>query len=448
MTDPKRTRFPLYLQVMAAVVCGALLGVVFGDRPIAGGVGTAQLGELGMLVIKLLKALAIPLVLFAIIDALCRSTLSGKSGAKLLLICALNVAVAFAIAFTLVNTLRPGALCRDALQAMGAGVPTAKAPVAAVGSPLDALQGVVPASLIEPLAQNNIVAVVLLALLTGAALRKLDGRDESRDDARAVAAFVGGALRTLQLVVSWVVKAVPLAVLGLVAQAVGKTGLSAFTQVLPFLGVVLLGLAVHAFGYYVVVVWWVGGKSPRAFLRAAADAVLTGFSTNSSLAALPLTLKGLEELGVSPGSARMSACVGTNFNNDGATLYEVLAALVIAQALGLELSFSQQAAVLGSSVVVGMGVTGIPGASLVMLPVVLAAAGIPPELVGVAIAFLVPIDWFVGRCRTMVNVLSDMTVAVLLDAQLTSLRTPRARPSPCTAPSPEAVPSGLASPPR
>ena len=334
-----------------------------------------------------------------------------------MIICALNVSVAFAIGLTLMNVLRPGEGSRAAFQKLQEGgnlppVPTTLSPDAL--SPLKALQGWVPESLVDPFLKNAIIPVVLLALLFGAALREL--KNQNKVDLRSIETLVHGMLQVLVLVLGWVVRAVPFAVLGLVAQVVSRAGLGVFVSLAPFLGVVLLGMGLHAFGYYPLVVWLVAKRAPREFLGKGADAFFTGLSTNSSLATVPVTLRCLtEKLGVSHESARMAACVGTNLNNDGITLYEAMAAIFVAQALGLELTLGQQGAVVLASVMAGIGVAGIPEAGLVTLPLVLGAMGLPPPLVAVAIAFVIPVDWILARARSGVNVMSDLTVAVLLD---------------------------------
>ena len=159
----------------------------------------------------------------------------------------------------------------------------------------------------------------------------------------------------------------------------------------------------------------VGRKLPRAYLGKGAAAILTGLSTNSSLATVPVTLKCLSKMGVSDTSARLSACIGTILNNDGITLYEAMAALFVAQALGFDLSLGQQVVVVLASLMAGIGIAGIPEAGLVMLPLVLGAMGLPTELVAVAIAFVLPVDWILARARSAVNAVSDMLVAILLD---------------------------------
>ena len=146
------------------------------------------------------------------------------------------------------------------------------------------------------------------------------------------------------------------------------------------------------------------------------NAILTGFSINSSLATAPLTLQALSRLGVSDSSARLSACVGTNFNNDGITLYEAMSVLFIAQAAGYNLSLGQQIGVLLMALFATVGVAGIPGSGMVILPLVMRAAGLPAEVIGVAYPMLQSVDWVIARIRSGVNVLGDMQVAILLDA--------------------------------
>lgn len=415
-----RFKLPLFVQVLIGVTFGAALGVVFERAPIVFGLTNDDLGELGLLVIRLLKALAIPLVLFAILDAFLRTEISAKSGGKLLLICLVNVSVAFTIGLTLMNTLRPGERSRGKLEQL-AQAPDLSSTVATVPtvkteslSPLKAIQSYVPESLVEPFLRNAVIPVVLMALLLGAALRRV--RQNPDAQLQSIEGFIHGGYQLLVQMLAWIVLAVPFAVFGIVAQVVGKSGLAVFSALGPFLGIVLLGFALHALVYYPLAAWLVGRKSPRVFLGQGLDAILTGLSTNSSLATVPITLRCLtEKMGVSDESARLSACVGTNLNNDGITLYEAMAALFITQALGIDLPLGQQVVVVLASLMAGIGIAGIPEAGLVMLPLVLGAVGLPAHLVAVAIAFVLPVDWILARCRSAVNVMSDMLVAILLD---------------------------------
>ena len=171
----------------------------------------------------------------------------------------------------------------------------------------------------------------------------------------------------------------------------------------------------HAFVYYPLVAWLAGKKPLRVYIGLGVDAIMTAISCNSSLATVPVTLRCLERMDVSPQSARLAACVGTNLNNDGVTLYEAMAALFLAQALGYDLSVGHQLMIVMASIMAGIGVAGIPEAGLIVLPLVLSAAGLPNAVIAAAIPLIMSVDWILARVRSGVNVMSDMLVAILLD---------------------------------
>lgn len=425
----RRWRFfhlPLYVRVLIGVALGIAFGVIFGTGSIVFGVTNEDLGQLGFLVIRLLKALAVPLILFAILDAFLRVHISARNGGRLILICLRNVAVAFAIGLTLMNVLRPGEQWRGRLQEIAGLVEHETEERAAANpdapkvtlDPLKNIAGYVPENLIEPFARNNVITVVLLGLLGGAALRRVKILQEAEGHAARFAAvenFVAALYQTLIQMLSWIVEVIPFAVFGVVAQVVGRSGITVFHALGSFLFVILLGLALHSLIYYPAMAWLLGGKSPRAYFGGGADAIFTGISCNSSLATVPVTLRCLGKMGVSDESARLAACVGTNLNNDGITLYEAMAALFLAQAYGFDLSLGQQTVVVLASLMAGIGVAGVPEAGLIVLPLVLAAAGLPEQLIVVAIPLILPVDWIIARARSGVNVMSDLLVAILLD---------------------------------
>jgi DAACS family dicarboxylate/amino acid:cation (Na+ or H+) symporter len=119
---------------------------------------------------------------------------------------------------------------------------------------------------------------------------------------------------------------------------------------------------------------------------------------------------------VGDNSARLAVCAGTNLNNDGVTLYEAMTALFLAQAIGLDLDAGQQIVIVFAALMAGIGIAGVPEAGLIVLPLVLGAAGLPETVVAAAIPLIAPVDWILARLRSAVNVLSDMLVALLLDA--------------------------------
>lgn len=415
---------PLYTQVLIAVAGGALLGALFGQEPYLGGLRNEQLGKLGLFVVTLLKTLAIPLIFFAILDALIRTSIPLRQGGKLLIICLVNVSVAMAIGLAIMNTWQPGLAWLghvDELLHLVPGTTLSSSALANVqaGSqnPIEYLASYIPRTIADPFSSNNIIGVVLFALVIGATLRYMHSR--SGQAGGAVSAVVGIIERIygwLVQILGWIILVVPLAVFGVVAQVVGKSGVGVFSVLWIFLVAMLAGLAIHSLIYYPLVAWLVGKKSPKIYIGQGADAIMTAISCNSSLATVPVTLRCLERMNVSPQSSRLAACVGTNLNNDGITLYEAMAALFLAQALGYDLPMAKQILIVLASIIAGAGVAGIPEAGLIVLPLVLAAAGLPDHVIIAAIPLIMTVDWIIARARSGVNVMSDMLVAILLDA--------------------------------
>ncbi|MBL1264147.1 dicarboxylate/amino acid:cation symporter [Methylomicrobium sp. RS1] len=426
MNKPSGFALPLYLQVVIGVAAGALLGVLFGTESYGFNLlSNAALGQLGQLVIRLLKALAAPLVFFAILDAMINTDISLKHGRRLLALCSINLAAAMIIGLTLMNTLRPGHLWEGRLTAMTnqldhdtSRLMPKPVPENLTLDPLKNLAGYIPKSLAEPFVDNNMIAIILLALLFGGAIRQLKRQTADEDQAGLVMLekSIGVGCRLLIQMLLWVVKGIPFAVFGVVAQVVGKAGLEVFELVAVFLAAMLSGLLIHALVYYPGMVKW-GGRMPvKRYFSGGADAIVTGLSTNSSLATMPITLRCLtENMGISNRSARLSVCIGTNLNNDGIILYEAMAALFLAQAIGIELNFAQQLVIITAAIMVGVGISGIPEAGLIALPLVLSTAGLPETLVVTAVPLITTIDWIIARFRSGVNVMNDMLIAILLD---------------------------------
>jgi len=418
-------RWPLPVRVLLGVVLGVALGAYFGPNEIALGWTNENLARLGGLYIRLLTALATPLIFFAIVDAFVRTQITGWQGLKMLLACSVNIAAAFAIGLTILNVWQPGRSWRgivaeqmEAPEVQAEVVETATAvPPVADGpslSLLDMLDGYVPQSTAQPL------TVAALAILIGAAMRSLKGTEDAAL-AEAMGTFEQLMTACFQIVVkilAWLIELAPFASCFVIAGLMGRTedlrGL--LESVGTYFVTVMAALGVHALVYYPLSAWLVGGVSPRVYFREGAGAILTGFSINSSLATAPITLKALARMGVSDSSARLSACVGTNFNNDGITLYEAMTALFVAQAAGMELTLAQQVSVLLVVLAGSMGIAGIPNSGLIILTLVLKAARLPEDVVAIVLPMVYSIDFINARVRSAVNVMGDLQVAIVLDA--------------------------------
>lgn len=420
--------WPLYLRVVLGVAIGALLGIWFKQAPIAFEWTNADLGKLATLYIQLLTSLATPLIFLAIVEAFVQTHISGRQGLKMFLICAVNIAVAFAIGLTILNIWQPGSRWQNSLGNLAADLGTTGAPVDLTSqaeqrslSPLALLQSYVPSSIVQPFAENMVLTVAVFGILVGAALRSLQAAaDEGL--AGPLKTFCDVVVVAYQIVLKmlyWLIELAPIAICFAVAGVVGGIGPKVFQLVGVFFVTVISALAIHSLLYYPLTAWIVGGKSPLTYFGQGAGAILTGFSINSSLATAPLTLDALKRMGVSDSAARLSACVGTNFNNDGITLYEAITALFVAQAAGMDLSLAQQISILLAALAGSMGIAGIPNSGLIILTLVLKAARLPEETVAFALPIVYSIDFINARVRSAVNVMGDLQVAILLDAGAT-----------------------------
>jgi len=400
---------PLYLQILAAMIAGIFVGQLLGAR-------ASALGQFGTILIQMIRVMAAPLLFFAIVDAFIRSEMEGRRGLWLAGICLINTTAALVVGLTVSNVLRPGE--HMALPSL----PAATAPAAPVQRIdfVKALTGYVPSNIVQPFLENSVLSIVLLALLVGGALRRVQREPALRDAARTVDHVVQVAFRVTEVILGWIIRFVPLAVFGVLARVVGEQGLAPLRGLAVYVGVALLGLALHVglvYQFWIVVI---ARDSLARFWRGAREAVVYALGASSSLATLPVTLRAIDRLGISPASGRMAACIGTNFNNDGILLYEALAVLFVAQVHGIELSLGAQVSAALVCVLAGVGIAGVPEAGLISLSLVLATVGLPVDI----LPLLLTVDWILSRARAATNVISDILVALLLD-KLAAGRVPR-----------------------
>jgi len=400
--EPKPRRVPLYVQILGAMALGFALGPAFGEH-------AAQLGELGKLVIQLIKAAATPLLFLAIVSSILNTQIEGRAAVRLLFWATVNASIALTIGLTISNLIQPG----HALSAIAR--PSAGALAAYADKKIDlpgVLGGLVPTSFVTPFADNLVLAIVLLALFTGFALRTVRAEQAATGEqgARVIEDVVSSLLRVMEVVLSWVIKLIPFAVFGVVAKAVGEHGYAPLRGLAVYVAVGVGGLAAHILITYQAWIVLFAPMSLRTFWREAREPVIYAAGANSSLATLPVTLRALDRLGVPRSASTLGACVGTNFNNDGILLYEGMAVLFVAQASGIHLSLGQQLIAAATCMVAAMGVAGVPEAGFISLALVLNTVGLPLEL----LPLLLTVDWIIARGRSVTNVLSDMLLSILV----------------------------------
>ncbi len=407
-------RFPFVARIVTAMLLGALVGWVFGKQ-------VGWLGEIGAVVIDLIKALAGPLLFFAVVDAFLRTHVRAKSASLMVAISLTNALIAVAIGLTLSNVLQPGTYLRTLREQTGATA----SPIAGQVREIDfvrELSSYLPRNVVQPFLDNSVITIVILAVMLGGALRFVKNEQIGAGDSgyRVVEDFVVTLFRAIEVMLGWVIAFVPLAVFGVVARTIGLNGFRPLVGLGWYVGVAILGLAIQVLIVYQAWVVLVARIPLRRFWSGARDAVVYALGSSSSLASLPVTLRCLDRMGVSPQSARLAACVGTNLNNDGILLYEAMAVLFVAQVYGIHLSLGQQILAAASCVIAGIGIAAVPDAGLISLALVLKTVGLPFEIV----PLLLTVDWLLSRCRAMTNVTSDILVAVLIDHFHPNARSP------------------------
>ncbi len=390
---------PLYVWVIVAVVVAIPLGLLWGE-------GATSLEILPRLILRALTALAAPLVVLAILSAIVTNDIHGRQGALMMGFYLVNTLVAMLIGLVFSNLVHPG-------RGASLGEPGGALQPLARKSVTDLFIELIPRSIGEAFSQNNLAQLVLLTLALGIGLVQIRDAQRARGEStfEPVIHLLTIGFELLMKVLLWVVALVPLAVLGIVASSVGqKEGMHVFVSLIWLIVVVVAGLCCQVV-WYLLQMAIVARMSPVRFLRGSLDVMAGTFSTASTAATIPITLRSLQKLGVSRQSSQLTACIGTNFNNDGTALYQATAVLFMAQALGFELTIVDQVIIVLTTLVASVGAGGIPSGSFVTLPLIFAAVRLPAE----KIPILLTIDWFLDRCRTTSNVLGDMTVAVLLD---------------------------------
>jgi Na+/H+-dicarboxylate symporter len=388
----------LIRNLLIGILAGALAGALLGSH-------AEPLGEVGTLFIRFLKALATPLLFFGVIDTFCKTDLSARDGARLFGISTLNALVALVISFFLTRALPLDSWIHfDQIRSL---VPEHLEKITQPELNFNQIfESFIPGNLIDPFQQNSVIAVVILAILFGSAIRSRKKSESSF----AIDQWVAEMFAVISKILGWFVHLVPIAVFCVIAKAVGTGGFAWLQTLSVFVAIVFTGMFIQVAGYYSLLLKLAGFK-PTVFFRQASEALLTAMSTGSSLATLPVTLQVLhDKMKIPPRFARLAAAVGTNLNHDGILLYEAIAAVFVARLFGIELSFGQQLSIAATSVLASIGIAGVPEAGLITLSLVLTAAGLPLE----AVALFLPFDWLIGRLRATTNVASDLTVAHLL----------------------------------
>lgn len=389
-----------------AIVLGILLGQFLGKA-------AGDLGFIAWFPVAIMKGLASPLLFLAVLHGLMSDQISGRGAKRLVLTCAINAVAAVTIAIALVHWFKPGTALEALVQSVMHDHNSVNSAGVKVTTWTEALKTLIPESVLGPFVSNNIPAILVLSLLSGYAVRSA-GRVENGLTPwfLALRSGIENGLSVVAQMMSLLLKVMPLAIFASVAKATGEHGVGVFKGLGLYVLICIGGMVLQILLVYHSWIRLWARRSLVEFWRYAQVPVLFAFGVNSSLATLPSTLTALNDLRVASGASRLGACIGTNLNNDGILLYEVAAVMMLGQAAGFDWSIGHQLWLALVCVLATFGVGGFPEAGIIALSLVLSTAGLPVEL----LPLLLPVDWLVARVRSATNVVSDMTVSIVIDA--------------------------------
>ena len=413
---------PLHRRIFIGLAIGVVAGV--GINRLLGGEHAAVLWILsnvtepiGQLFLRVLLMTVIPLVFSSLVvgvAGLGDIRKLGRVGLKSFGYCAVISAISVLIGLGLVNTIKPGkridaATAAGLQQRYGADaqkrVEDAKKGGTTDSTMMQVIKTLVPANPVTAVASEtpNMLHLMFFAVLFGVAVT-LAGAERTR----GLVAALEGLYAVSAKIIDLIMKLAPYAVACLLFNNTARFGLDLLVALGWFVVTVLLGLALHMFGTYSLSVWLLSRISPLEFFRRIKTVMLTAFSTSSSAATLPTTLRVSEEnLGVPREINSFVLTVGATANQNGTALYEGVTVMFLAQLAGVDLSLGQQLMVAYLAILGGIGTAGVPSGSIPFIVVVLAGINVNPTL----IAIILGVDRILDMCRTTLNVAGDMTAA-------------------------------------
>lgn len=419
------TAIPLWVRILLAMLLGVALG--FALRPETGiaqayGLDAKAWSEslklVGDAFVRLIRMLAVPLIFVSVTAAVVSlGDLSrlGKSGAKVAALYIPSGFLAASLGIGLAVLLTPGV----GGSAIASATP---APPAAAPTARQFMEQIIPANPVQALANGDMLSVIVFAILFGVGLLGAGQASKAAADA------IEGAAHAFMKLTGYIMELAPIGAFALMAWVVAVMGLDALVRLSALIGCVYLGCAIYAIVVYGGFIRIALNLPVIAFFRGMLEPMAVAYATSSSNATLPVTMRAMvDRLGISRRMSAFVASLGATVNMDGTAMYLALLTVFGAQLFGIPLDWPQYVAIVIAATLGAIGAAGIPGGSVIFMPIVFAAAGVPLEL----IAIVLGADRVMDMARTVLNVLGDAVAAVAVakwegELDLTHYRTGKA----------------------
>lgn len=419
MDQASKRGLPLHVLMLIGFVVGLSAGLVV-NYTIGGDTGWVQwitlnvTGPIGQIFLRLLFMLVLPLLFSALVVGVAEMgdlKSLGRAGIKSLLFTIFVSAIAVIIGLVMVNLFRPGAGVDPAVAAQlleqgkaGAASIVENAKSGTSGS--NFFVELIPTNVFKAAAENDILPVMVFAMLFGIGVVMVRSKATQQ-----MMGMIEGLFEVMMKLIGLVIKLAPIAIACLMFNLAALFGFDLLVRLAAFVGVAVGAMAVHMFVVYPLLVWIMGGMSPVKFFSSIREAIVISFSTASSNASLPVSMRVAEEqLGLPRKIARFVLTVGATANQNGTALFEGVTVLFLAQFFNIDLSLSQQFMVMMICILGGVGTAGVPGGSLPVVAMILGLVGVPVEGIGLILG----VDRLLDMCRTTLNVTGDLVVATVV----------------------------------
>ncbi len=417
------------MQLHWKIIIGLVLGTIYGIASAINGWSDFTsdfISPFGTIFLNLLKLIAVPLVVSSLITgvaSLSDTRKLSRIGWKTIALYISTTAVAVSIGLILVNVLEPGSAIPESYQESLSSEYVDKAAskqelassIQNNRGPLQPLVDMVPSNMFSAASNNsNMLQIVFISIVFGIALIGID-----RKFSQPVLAFLEGINQMIIKLVEMIMYFAPYGVFALIAKTISSVSGdisqigSILSALLFYMAVVVSGLFVHMSITYITILKVFTNMDLKHFFKSMAPVQLLAFSTSSSGATLPVTMKRCEkDLGVSEEISSFVLPLGATINMDGTALYQGVAAVFIAQAIGMDLTFANQLTIVATAVLASIGTAAVPGAGIIMLVIILEAINVPSE----GIALISGVDRILDMIRTATNVTGDATIACAMDS--------------------------------
>ncbi|GIW52423.1 MAG: sodium:dicarboxylate symporter [Gemmatimonadales bacterium] len=405
----------LYTKISIGLVAGAVVGVGVNLAGWEPGIRLIQSMEiLGTAFIRAITMIVIPLVVASLmvgVASLGDLRELGRIGGKTVAYYLCTTAVAVSIGVVLSNLIQPGGRIPEEsktalLEAYG-GEAQGRIELAQEAPGLGNLfLSLISDNPIQSAAEGDMLPLIIFTILFAAAASVL-----AEEKKRVLIGFFDAVNHTSMVIINWIMAVAPYAVFALIAAVTARFGFDVLRSLLVYAATVVAGLLLHAFGTYALVVKFLARFRLGEFYRRIREAQILAFSTSSSNATLPVTIKVAEnELGASTRVAGFVLPLGATVNMDGTALYQGVAVMFIAQVFGIDLHWTTQLTVVLTATLASVGAAGVPSAGIITLALVLRQANVPET----GIALILGVDRILDMLRTAVNVTGDLSATVFI----------------------------------